>query len=103
MKIIKLLGTVAALATATAAFAELSPEYQRAAELKAILNHDDLVTAFPQSKPIEKVEYVSRDLYRVTAGTCTLAATIVGKPLPEGMVGARQFDVVLGKAECPAA
>ena len=100
MKTIKLLVVGAAFTAAAPAFAELPPGYQRAVELKAILNHDDLVAAFPQYELIEDVSYVSKDLYRVKSAKCVLEAKIVGKPLPAGMVGARQFDVVLGKAKC---
>ncbi|RYY24423.1 MAG: hypothetical protein EOP62_17075 [Sphingomonadales bacterium] len=100
MKIIKLVTAAAVFSIATPALAELPPAYQRAVEIKAIVNHDDLVAAFPQDALIEQVLYVSKDLYRVKAGKCVLDAKIVGKALPEGMVGARQFDVVLGKAVC---
>lgn len=102
MKMIKALTGIAALTMAVPALAALPPGYQRAAELKAILNHEKLVEAFPFREFIQRVEYVRQDLYRVSTESCTLYAKIVGKPLPPGMVGARQFDVVLGKAECAA-
>lgn len=81
------------------ASAALPPQHQRAAELKAILNNADVVGAF-EGRPIDRVEWVAEDQYRVTAGRCVLAVAIVGKPLPPGMVGARRFDVVPGKVEC---
>lgn len=102
MKTIKLLAGVTALALTMPATAALPPEYQRAAELKAIINHDDLVRAFPQGEHVTRVEFVRPALYRVTAGACQLYARIVNKQLPAGMVGAVPFDVVLTKAECPA-
>lgn len=77
----------------------MPPQYQRTAELKAILDNADVVGAF-EGRPIDRVEWVAEDQYRVTAGRCILAVAIVGKPLPPGMVGARRFDVVPGKVEC---
>lgn len=100
MNITKFLAAVGALAIALPASAALPPQYQRAAELKAILDHAELAASFPDGAPIERVEFVRADLYRVTAGSCFLYAKIVGKPMPNGMVGARQFDVELGKADC---
>lgn len=100
----KQLSIIAALAVAGAALpavAALPPEWQRVAELKAILDDAAVVKAFDGSA-IDRVEYVRRDLYRVTAGECFLYVTIVGKPMPNGMVGARRFDVVAGKVDCPA-
>jgi hypothetical protein len=101
MKFAKPLAALAALALAFPASAALPPQYQRAAELKAILDHAELAGAFPQGQPIDRVEFVRPDLYRVTAGTCFLYAQIVGKAMPAGMVGARQFDVELSKVDCP--
>ena len=100
MKIIKLVAATIAFAIAAPALAALPPAYQRMAELKAILDHHDLVAAFPQNMPIDEVSHVSDDLYQVKAGKCVLRVKIVGKALPGGVVGARQFDVVIGKAEC---
>lgn len=100
MKIIKLVAATAAIAITSPALAALPPAYQRMAELKAIIDQPDLVAAFPPNTPIDEISYVSPDLYRVKAGKCALSVKIVGKALPERMVGARQFDVVIGKAEC---
>ncbi len=85
----------------TAAWAALAPNYQRLTELQAVLTHPDVIGAFSVSQPIDKVEYVKPDLYRVTGGSCHLYVKIVSKPNNTGMVGARQFTVVPGKPVCP--
>lgn len=100
MKLPFALAALSAASLALPAAAALPPEYQRVAELKAILDNSDLVSAL-RGQMIERVEYVRPDLYRVTAGECFVMVSIVGKPLPPGMVGARQFDVVPGKVDCP--
>lgn len=102
MKMTKLLAAFAALVMALPASAALPPQYQRAAELKAVADHADLAASFPNGTSIDRIEFVRTDLYRVTAGSCFLYAKIIEKPMPDGMVGARQFDVELSKADCPA-
>lgn len=83
--------------------AALPPQYQRTAEFKAILENTAVVEAFTAHRQlIERVEYVKPDLYRVSAGQCVLEVTLKEKPLPEGMVGARQFDLEVGAVDCPA-
>lgn len=100
MKTINIFVAATSCLIAAPALAALPPAYQRAAELKAILAHEDLVAAFPQNLPIDEISYVDKDHYLVKAGKCALTVRIVGKALPDGMVGARQFDVVFDKAEC---
>lgn len=103
MKLPCLLAAAAVAALALPAAAALPPQWQRVAELKAILDNGDLVEAFAgQRRMIDRVEYVRPDLYRVVGGECFAYVTIAEKPLPGGMVGARQFDVVPGKIDCPA-
>lgn len=88
------------LALAPVALAALPPHFQRLAELNAVLNHADVAAAFGINRPIESVEYVDVDLYRVTGGGCAMLVTIEGKQLPAGFVGARQFDAVPGELVC---
>jgi hypothetical protein len=90
----------AALALATGAGsapAALPPQYQRIAELRAVL--DRAANAFG-GVLIQRIEYVRPDLYRVTAGRCYVDATIIGLPMPRGMVGARRFEVRVGALVC---
>lgn len=86
----------------TAADAALSPFYQRRMEFGAILGSEAVVGALMPHGPIDGVEYVEPDRYRVKAGPCTLDVLIVDEPLAEGvdMLGARDFKVELGALVC---
>ena len=86
-------GLCAAFAAAPA-HAALAPNYQRAAELNAVI--EAVAAALPRY-PIDKVIFQKADRYMVVAGPCSVVVRIVGKPLPQGMVGARAFDVRLDK------
>lgn len=79
--------------------AALPPQYQRLAELKAILDYPGIPGAL-RGRPIDRVEYVAPDRYRVTAGSCALDVAIVSRPSPPGLVGPRQFDVAPGATTC---
>jgi hypothetical protein len=57
----------AALLAATPAAAAFPPQYQRLAELRAVMDHQGVAAAFGGT-PIERIEYVRTDLYRVSAG-----------------------------------
>ncbi|MBC8717487.1 MULTISPECIES: hypothetical protein [Brucella/Ochrobactrum group] len=83
--------------TASISEAALAPNYQRAKELSAVI--EAAAQSMPQH-PIDKIIYQKDDQYQVIAGPCTIRATIVSKPMKNGMVGPRQFDVKLGKARC---
>lgn len=84
---------------ASPAGAALAPNYQRLAELRAVIEHPGVNSAL-QDAVIDKVEYVRADLYRVSAGRCHVDVRIVGIPLPRGMVGARRFEVRPGQRVC---
>ncbi|MES2443691.1 MAG: hypothetical protein V4574_12740 [Pseudomonadota bacterium] len=86
-------------AASAASPAELSPAYQRLAELRAITETPAVAAAF-DGVPVDRVEYVSTDLYRVTAGRCRLEVRIVGLPVPEGVNGGRRFEVRAGVRVC---
>lgn len=89
----------AALFAAAPAAAALPPQYQRLAELRAVMDHAGVAAAFGGT-PIERIEYVRPDLYRVTAGRCRVDVRIVGLPMPRGMVGARRFEARPGERLC---
>ncbi len=84
---------------ASPAAAALAPNYQRLAELRAVIEHPG-VNAVLQDATIDRVEYVRQDLYRVTAGRCHVDVAIVGIPLPRGTVGPRRFEVRPGRRVC---
>ena len=49
---------------------------------------------------IDAIERTGGDEYRVYGGKCAVIVRIKDLPLPEGMVGARRFELDVGKAEC---
>ena len=89
----------AAILAAMPAAAALPPQYQRLAELRAVLNHQG-VSAALDGRPIDRIGYVRPDLYRVSAGRCHVDVAIVGLPMPRGMVGARRFEARPGRRVC---
>lgn len=99
MRTSSLIAIASASLAATAASAALAPNYQRQAELRAVISHPGVTRAFG-SDPIDRVEYVRTDLYRVSAGRCRLDAAIVGLPMPRGVSGPRRFDVRPGPLVC---
>ena len=88
-----------ALFAAMPAQAALAPNYQRLAELRAVLDLPAVGSAFG-IEPIDRIDYVANDLYRLSAGRCTLDVRIVGLPMPRGMVGARRFEARAGRRVC---
>jgi hypothetical protein len=89
----------AAVLATSAALAALPPKYQRIAELRAVLDNHEVISALDDT-PIDSVVYVRTDLYRVSAGRCRVDARIVDLPVPEGVVGARRFAVRAGQRAC---
>jgi hypothetical protein len=79
--------------------AALPPQYQRAAELKAVVADARVANAFGGA-PIERVEFVRTDLYRVSAGACRLDVAIVDLPTPADVTGGRRFAVKAGRKVC---
>lgn len=67
-----------AAAAAAPASAALPPNYQRAAELRAVLDHPGVAGAL--TAPIDRIEFLKDDLYRVTAGACRVDVAIVDLP-----------------------
>jgi hypothetical protein len=82
------------------ASAALPPNYQRLAELRAVLENPDVAGAFGVMQPIDRIEYAGPDLYRVSVGRCHLDVRIVDLPMPRGMVGARRFEARPGRPVC---
>jgi hypothetical protein len=90
----------AALAAAAGpASAALPPNYQRIAELKAVLGHIEVGRAFGL-QPIDRIELLRTDVYRVTAGRCRLDVAIIDLPTPGGVAGGRRFEARPGRKVC---
>jgi len=96
---LRLAAAAAFALSALPASAALAPNYQRLAELNAVLNNSSVASAFGMT-PIDRVEYAGPDLYRVTAGRCRVDVRIIGLPMPRGMVGARRFETRAGERIC---
>jgi hypothetical protein len=81
------------------AVAALPPQYQRQAELVAIVQ-DQAVEQALQDEPISAVRITGTDVYEVISQSCKVAVGIVDRPMQDGMVGPRQFAVVVTGAAC---
>lgn len=95
-----LYGCALLLAGASLAQAALAPNYQRIAELRAILDDPSIDDAF-KSEPIDRIEILNTDTYRVTAGGCHVDVAIVDVPDKEQSVGPRQFKIEIVGRSCP--
>ena len=96
---LRLIAVAAPALAALPADAALPPQYQRAAELKAVVADPGVANAFGGT-PIDRVEFVRTDLYRVSAGACRLDVAIVDLPTPPGVTGGRRFAVKAGRKAC---
>ncbi|MGO4727524.1 MULTISPECIES: hypothetical protein [unclassified Inquilinus] len=85
---------VAAMAGAQAA---LPPYWQRAAEIQAILDNGDVARKLDEA-PIDRIERVGDDLYRIQAGTCALDIRVVGESRSDP--GPRKFRLEIGDPAC---
>ncbi|HEX8062588.1 MAG TPA: hypothetical protein VF535_05180 [Allosphingosinicella sp.] len=97
--LLRLLALGAPALAAIPAQAALPPQYQRAAELEAVVADAGVANAFGGA-PIQRVEFVRTDLYRVSAGACRLDVAIVDLPARPGVVGPRRFAVKAGRKLC---
>ena len=89
-----MLGTVAALAA-------LPPQYQRQAELQAVIV--EATEQFGIGHLIESIVMTGGDSYEVTGDGCRMTLTIEDAPqdkAAEPMVGSRQFTVKPGPLTC---
>lgn len=100
MRALALASLVSLIASLPAA-AALPPQYQRQAELRAIIENMDVVDAFG-FEGIEAIVEVEPDRWNVRSGHCVLEVRIEDVPDShgEGWVGPRQFKVVVGEKTC---
>jgi hypothetical protein len=98
---IRLVGFVSATSVAfcSTVMAALPPQYQRLAELRAILDDSRVVGAFT-GRPIDKIERIAEDLYRLTAGTCSMDVAIKDNPSGATVIGPRRFLIDPGQMAC---
>ena len=95
------LAVLISLVAALPAQAALPPQYQRQAELLAIINDEAVIAAFGFGG-IESIAFEGVDHYVVRGGDCRLDVTI--KDLPNkhegGWAGPREFTLALGEPVC---
>jgi hypothetical protein len=84
------------LLISASASAALPPYYQRGTELVAIVQSPAVAQA-AAGIPIQSVNFVARDIYEVTAGSCTIAVAIKSLPNPPGLAGPRKFKVAVSR------
>lgn len=86
---------------ATPALAALPPQYQRMAELQAVLDAAEAGGVPEQVGEIISIQYIGTDLYEIDGLTCTVLARIVTTPQkgPQ-IVGPRLFEVRLDPPIC---
>ena len=89
-----------ALLSSSSVLAALPPQYQRQAELLAIIGDARVVEVFGHG--IEGIELNGMDHYIVRGGDCMLDVTIRDQRRPHeaGWVGPREFTLVLGEPAC---
>ena len=85
---------------ASTAQAALSPYWQSAREIAAIVEDGRVHDALRYVEPILSVTTTGDDVYVVRTERCTVTVTIVDKPVDGMIVGPRQFDLEVGEAEC---
>jgi hypothetical protein len=79
--------------------AELPPQYQRQAELGAIITSNAVDEALGH-EPIEMIRLTKPDVYVVRSAGCKVSVAIVDIPQAEEIVGARQFTVAVVNTTC---
>src|SRR5690606_11940672 len=94
------LSLVTLIALPRPAFALLSPLWQSAAEMKAILSSDAVGDALKSQEPITSVTRTGVDRYEVSNGTCTVPVAISGDATSGDTVGPRKFSLIVGEAKC---
>ncbi len=92
-----------AILSASFTLAALPPQHQRAAEFREIIGSIEIMDLFmAQRVLIDGVHLLETDLYVVTGGDCQLLVRIADQQVdkPEGWVGARQFELLIGEISC---
>jgi len=81
--------------------AALPPQYQRQAELNAVL--DVATDALGIERIIDAIELIEPDRYQVRTGNCTMVVRIISLPSKHGevRVGPREFEARPEPLVCP--
>lgn len=95
-----ILAALAIAGSVAPASALLSPLWQSAAEMKAILSSNEVGDALKSQDPIVSVMRTGDDQYAVSNGKCTVPVSVVGDATaPEGP-GPKKFSLQVGTATC---
>ena len=94
------LAAMASVLGAACASAALPPYWQSAREIQAILDDPRVHDALEYQEPILSISTTGDDIYVLTTARCRVTITIIDKPQAEVIVGARQFDLEVGEAQC---
>ena len=89
--------TLLFLAGSSLLTAALPPYWQRAAEIKAIFESNDVANAL-KDRPVDRVERIGEDSYQLQSGACKLEVRIIGEK--QNMPGPRKFTLRVGKPAC---
>ncbi len=93
----------APLLLALPAAAALSPLYESAREIAAILADPHLGDAFANQEAIVSITATAPDIYEVKSLSCTVVVTVADAPAEPGkpmLIGPRQFTLQFGQARC---
>ena len=85
------------LAGSSLVTAALPPYWQRAAEIKAIFESNEVANAL-KDKPVDQVERIGEDSYQLKSGACKLEVRIIGEK--QNRPGPRKFTLRIEKPEC---
>lgn len=100
----KLLLNLSCLLCLSPVLAALPPQFQRAAELQAIISSEVVDLLGQRGQFVDAIEYVGPDLYRVSGGNCVVFVRIVDVPQADTgeapMVGPRQFTLDIQEPVC---
>ncbi len=94
-----LIASLASLAITSPSMAMMSPDFQRAAEIKAVVDAASEVMA-GGGETIQAVIFLGEDAYEVLYEHCQLLVDILDTQSDAPMPGARQFQAVAGEPKC---
>jgi hypothetical protein len=91
---------VALCSAAGIAAAALPPQAEREVEMQAILHSSDVRRALDTRQPIDAIEAVGDDLYRVRAGRCRVTVRVADDKRAPDIPGPRRFVLKIVRRSC---
>jgi hypothetical protein len=96
---IAIMAGVAVMLAAGAAVAIPPPYVERVKHLGEILESREVRDRL-KDHPIDSIELVRANVFRVRGGTCQLEVRFVAEPQKPGMTGSPDYNLVVGNATC---